>query len=228
MTAIVDKFKNFNLKESALKLKETMLDFPLFILASPFKGFDEMKTYNRGSMLYAIIILVIYGMVNIWWVGGMGFVATGFHSDVSLVNVPWTLMFTFAPIVLISVANWSITSITEGKGKLKEIFQVYCYALFPAIVCYMIGITLSNFVTTNEINFVWFFLGFGQIVMYFYLFLGLLVIHEFTFLKAILMVLLTVLAMLIIVFVIVLFVSLLSDLISFIITVFNEAEAHWL
>lgn len=214
-----------SVKQRLLSVKEAMIDFPLFILGSPFKGFDEMKTYNRGSMKYAFAIIVIFCLVQIWGAGGMGFIAAGFHVEYAAVNVPGLLLFVLAPIVLICIANWSITSITNGKGKLREIFLVYTYALFPMVVCLMIAITLSNFVTANELAFVTFFFGFGSLLMYFYLFLGLLVIHEFSFLKGVLMVFLTMLSMVIIVFVISLFLTLLSELIIFITTVFRETEA---
>jgi hypothetical protein len=41
--------KNISLRA----VKETMLDFPLYIISRPFKGFDEMKNMKRGSMAYA-------------------------------------------------------------------------------------------------------------------------------------------------------------------------------
>ncbi|MCL1786382.1 MAG: YIP1 family protein [Defluviitaleaceae bacterium] len=208
------------------KVKETVLDFPLFIISSPFKGFDEMKFLGRGSMWYALFILVAFGLVSIWRAMGTGFIVTEMFWEVPVVNVPWTLAFTFSPIVLVCVANWSITSITDGKGKIKEIFLVYCYALFPAIICTMIGIVLSNFITLNEVAFVNFFFIFGQVLLYFYLFLGLIVVHEFSFTKGIVMVLLTMLAMLIIIFVLALFVMLVSEVVFFITSLIQEAEAH--
>ena len=222
MTAILGKY---GVREKLSSFKETMLDFPLYIMSAPFKGFDEMKFDGRGSMLYSVLILIIFGLVRIWEIMGTGFIVTGFFWEIPAVNIPWVLAFAYAPIVLICVANWSITSITDGKGKIKEIFMVYCYAMFPSIFSTMIGIVLSNVVTENEIAFVTFFFVFGQILLYFYLFLGLIVIHEFTFLKSIVMVLLTMLSMLIIVFVLALFVSLVSEFIMFIYIIIQEAEA---
>jgi len=221
MTALL---KRYNLRG----FKEIMLDFPLYVISRPFKGFDEMKFLGRGSMLYAILMLVIVGLVSIWQIMGTGFVYTEFFWEIPAVHVPWVLAFTYAPIVLVCVANWSITSITDGKGKLKEIFLVYCYALFPATISTMLGIALSNFITLDETAFVTFFFVFGQILLYFYLFLGLLVIHEFSFLKGVAMVCLTALAMLIIVFVLALFVMLISEVVGFIYTMIYEIEAYLL
>jgi hypothetical protein len=225
MTALA---ANTGIKRYLKTFKEKMLDFPLFILSSPFKGFDEVKTQKRGSKLYTVLILLLLGLVTIWSQVGTGFIITGFYWEVPSVNMFWVLSYTYAPIALICVANWSITSITNGNGKLKEIFQVYCYALFPSIICQAIAIVLSNYVTANETAFVMFFFAFGQITLYFYLFIGLVVIHEYSFFRSIFMVVLTVFAMLIIVFVMVLFVSLVSELIFFIMTLVVETEAHLL
>ena len=215
-------------KQNLRGFKEIMLDFPLYIISRPFKGFDEMKFQGRGSMLYAGLILLIFGMVRVWEIMSTGFIYTEFFWEIPSVHVPWVLAFAYAPILLICIANWSITSITDGKGKFKEIFLVYCYALFPSIICTMIAVMLSNYVTADETAFVTFFFVFGQILMYFYLFLGLLVIHEFSFTKGVIMVFLTMLAMLIIIFVLALLVMLVSEVVGFIITLIQETEAHLL
>jgi hypothetical protein len=211
-----------------IKIKEALLDFPLFILTSPFKGFDELKNNNRGSMLYAVVILIIHGFVGLWGFMGTGFVVSGFWWEYPSYNILYHTLYTYAPILLVCAANWSITSITNGNGRFKEILYVYCYALFLAVICWSISIILSNVVTANEIAFVGFFWVFGNVVLYFYLFIGLTVIHEFTFFKSVLMVILTIFAMLIIVFILMLFSSLVSELLFFVITLFTEVEAHLL
>ena len=211
---------------TVLKYKETLLDFPLYILSRPFKGFDEMKSENRGSMTYAMVILVLLGLVGIWQEMYLGFVVSGFWWDVQTANVVWILIFTYAPIGLVCLANWSITSVTNGNGKMREIFLVYCYALFPTIFLRMLGVALSNFVTLNESAFVVFLFVFAQVLLYFYIFLGWIVIHEYTFLRAVFTVILTILAMLIIVFIMALFVSLVSEFINFVYTIIYEIDAH--
>ena len=221
MTMMKDKWR-------PREIKKTLIDFPLYILSRPFKGFDDMKTEGKGDIFYAVMILLVWGLVSIWSITSTGFIITGFWMEVPSVYVFWALFFTYAPIALICVANWSITSITDGKGKLKEIFLVYCYALFPNVICTVIAVLLSNVVTLNEAGFVEFFFIFGTVLMYFYLFLGLIVIHEFTFLKAIGMVILTLISMMIIIFVLALFVSLVSEVLMFIFTIAQELDAHLL
>ena len=207
-------------------LKKTFIDIPFYIITHPFKGFDEMKSQGLGEIRYAVVFLLLYGMVRAWQIMSTGFVVTGFWWDQPSINVPEILLYTFSPIALICIANWSITSITNGSGRLKEIFMVYCYALYPSLFLRIIGTVLSNNVTVGEAAFATFFFSFGNVLLYFFLFIGLLVIHEYTFFRGVLMVILTALAAMVIVFVLALFFSLLGEVINFIFTIVQELDAH--
>jgi len=220
MTAIINKI-------SLKGIKETLLTFPLYILTHPFKGFDEMKFLKRGSMWYAIFILFAAGLANILRVAYTGFIVSGFWQATPYVYVTWTLFFTYSPIILFCLANWSVTTITNGKGSLKEIFLTYAYSMYPMVFCTLVGIILSNFVTGSEMAFAVFFFIVGPVLQYAYLFVGLIMIHEYTFLKAILMVILTLLAMLIITFVAALFFSLFNNVMMFFWTLVEELSMHW-
>jgi len=219
---VTDIKKRFNLKD----IKETFLSFPLYIITSPFKGFDDMKFLKKGDMRYAVTILMLAGLVALIRVAYTGFIVTGFWQATPFVNVPSILIFTYSPILLFCVANWSITTLTDGKGSIKEIFLAYTHAMFPMVICTIIGIILSNVVTGNEVAFARFFFQLGIILQYAYLFIGLIMIHEYTFLKAVGMVILTILSMLIITFVFALFFSLANNVYWFIRTAFDELSAH--
>jgi len=211
-----------------MRVRETFIKFPFYIVTHPFKGFDDMKQQKHGDMRFAVVILAVMGLLGILETAYTGFVVTGFFQAVPFVNVPWVLAMTYAPIMLFVVANWSVTTITDGKGSLREIFLVYCYAMYLSLFCTVIGIVVSNVVTVNEAAFALFFFAFGQISGLFYLFIGLVVVHEYTFAKAVLMAFLTILSMLIITFVSALFFSLLSNVIMFFYIVIAELNAHHL
>jgi hypothetical protein len=151
-----------------------------------------------------------------------GFSVSRYYEPDHIISVPYIMLMTLAPVLLFVAGNWSITSISDGKGTAKEIIQVYAYALYPRIILTFAGILISNFVTKEESAFATFFFIFGSVMFYFYLFIGLVVIHEYSFAKSIVMVLQTILAMLIIVFVMALFSSLVNELIQFIITIVYE------
>ena len=207
---------------------DTLFKFPFYLVTHPFKGFDEMKTEGRGNMRFAVVVLIAMGLLGMLESAYTGFVVTGFFQAVPFVNVPWILAMTYAPILLFVLANWSVTTITDGKGSLREIFLTYCYAMYLSLFCTVIGIVVSNFITINEVAFATFFFTFGQVSGLFYLFIGLIVIHEYTFTKAIVMVVLTILSMLIVTFIFALFFSLLSNVIMFFVIFFQELNAHHL
>jgi len=159
-------------------VKETFLTFPLRILSHPFKGFDEMKFEKKGKILYAVVMLVLFGLLAMMNSAYKGFVLTGYWQESPNVNIPYVMLMTYAPIVLFVIANWSITSITDGKGKMKEIFLTYTYAMYPRFFCVLFGLILSNYVTKDEAAFATFFYVFAEVCFYFYLFIGLIIIHE--------------------------------------------------
>ena len=209
-------------------IKETLLTFPLYIITHPFKGFDDMKFMRKGSFIYAAFALVLLGFVQVFSVTNMGFIVTGFWTETPHVNVILTFTFAWAPILLFCVANWSVTTITGGKGSFREIFLTFTYCLYPLIICTLIGVFLSNIVTAGEMGFATGFIRAGVFLQYMYLFVGLIVIHEYGLLRAILMVVLTVLAMLIITFVLALMFMLFNNVIGFFIIFFRELSQHWL
>lgn len=206
--------------------KELMITFPLFIITNPFKGFDEMKYLKRGDLRYSFIILLLAGIVRVIERTSTGFIRTGYNVTVPFLSVPLVLTLFYAPIMLIVLANWSITTLTNGKGTFRNIFQTYTYALYPTIFLRLAAVGLSHVVTGNELFFVNALVGLGTLMLYAYFFIGLIVVHEYTFFKAVLMVMLTILAMLIIVFVVALFLSLLNNFVGFVYILLYELQPH--
>ena len=209
-------------------VKEVMFKFPFYLISHPFKGFDEMKNLKRGDLRFALVVMFALGFVALLRSGYTGFVITGVFTPDPFVNIPITLIMTYAPIILFVLANWSVTTITDGKGNMREIFLVYCYAIYLSVFTTIIGVVLSNFVTLNEAAFVRFFFGFGTFVWLLYLFIGLIVVHEYSFFKSVLMVIFTIGAMFIITFVFALFFNLFSNVIFFFVTLVQEFTAHYL
>jgi hypothetical protein len=204
------------------KVAENYLRLPLYILSRPFKGFYDMKHLKLGRTHFVAVMLVLLCVSAIMQESYTGFAVSRYYEPDNIISVPYVMIMTLAPVLLFVAGNWSITSISDGKGTAKEIFQVYAYALYPRIILTFIGILVSNFVTKEESAFAVFFFVFASVVFYFYLFIGLVVIHEYTFFRSLLMVLQTIFAMLVIVFVMALFASLVNELLEFIFTIVYE------
>ena len=203
-------------------IKEDFVSLPLYILSRPFKGFYEMKHLQRGKTYFAWVMMALICVAALAQETFTGFVVSRVYEQDSIISVPYVLLMTLAPILLFIAGNWSITAITDGKGRAKEIFQVYAYASYPKIILTFIGIVVSNYVTKEESAFALFFFYSGTALFLLYLFVGLVVIHEYTFMRSLAMVVETILAMFLIIFVLALFVSLLNELFTFIFDIAYE------
>ena len=142
-------------------------------------------------------------------------------------NTITILIYGALPAILLSVANWSVTTLMDGKGKMKEIFMMICYSYFPIMILGFINIALSNIVTTDESQFItlinivaWFLTGFMA-------YMGLIVVHEFGFGKTLWSIILTAIAACIICFVALLLFSLFQQIYGFLYSLYREISARW-
>ncbi|HPA60448.1 MAG TPA: YIP1 family protein [Clostridia bacterium] len=201
-------------------LKETFWTFPTYILGRPFKGFEEMKTEHRGSMLYAVTMFILSALMNI-----VEFVYTGFlvnYNNPYMINSIFLAMVTIFPVVLFVVANWSVTTLLEGKGRMKDIFMVLMYAMFPFLLLRLVSLFLTNVLTLEEMMVSYTLVSIGSVLMFAYMFIGLISVHEYSFGAAIGSLLLTVVAMMIIVFILMLLFTLAADVVDFVRVVYKE------
>ena len=189
-------------------------------LLHPGLGFEEIKDKKRGSFKVALVILTLYYVSSVIKVLWGGFLFTNY--DPGSFNSLWVFVQSFGLIILWVVANWLVTSLASGKGKVKEIFVVTCYALVPIIVERLIWIVLSNVLLPEEGS----FLGILSTVSLLYtgliLIIGMLRIHDYTMGKFIGTTLLSILGMAAIVFLMILVGILLQQLGGFFMTLFTE------
>lgn len=210
-----------------LNFKEDFIDFPFYIISRPFKGFSDLKYENRGKTYFAVVMLIVLCFFSICDEMYRGFVVLGYHRANKVIDTFYVLIMTLTPNILFIVANWCVTTITDGNATIKEIFMVCAYAAYPQFLLKTIGLILSNIVTINGVAFSTFFYAFGTVVFVFYLFIGLLTVHEYLyFTDALKMFIMTILAMCIIVFLLALFITLLNEVIVFISTVIKELSLN--
>ena len=218
-------FSSIQIKKVMTSIKEDYIRFPFYILSHPFKGFDEIKYEKKGKVSVGIVILIFLCMLDI-----IGFNYTGFtinDNDPYKLNTLATILGTTAEIILFVVANWSVTTLINGSGKLKEIFMVNMYAYYPKIYLQAIFIILSNVLTLEEMPMAYFFSTLATVIYVFYTLIGLIVIHEFTFTKGIASVVLTIIAMAIILFIVLLIATMANEVVNFIITIYREIVLHY-
>jgi hypothetical protein len=195
------------------RFAENFWRFPMRILGSPFKGFDEMKWERKGKTSFAIFVLVAACLLQM-----MEFVYTGFLINTGnpyLFNSLFLALATAFPIMLFVTANWSITTLLDGKGRYVEIFQACMYAMFPMVLLRLVALVLTRVLTLEEMTVVVAIQTIGAVLFFLYLFVGMTVIHEYTFSKTLGSMLLTIASMMVITFVLMLFFALVADVVDF-------------
>lgn len=200
--------------------KHAFWDFPVSLIFRPFKSFDALKDQEEGKMSVAITFLCLMGIMSIVEYQYTGFIMNVFDPrEMHAILLFVTSVF---PILLIVLANWSITTLMDGKATLKEIFLLMSYALFPVILARLTGVIFSNVLIESELIFITVIVSFGWMMTGFTMVIGFVVMHQFTLSKTFLSLLLTLVSLLVIIFVLMLFFSLLQQLSGFFSSLIEE------
>lgn len=217
------KARQYNQKVDFISGKKSMrqkLMYSFYILFHPFDGFYEIKHRGRGDVSSATVLL---GMATVSYVLFKRYSGHIFsYQSVHDFNFLYTCLTVILPVLVWSVANWSLTCLTDGEGSLKNIYVTTCYSLTPLILILLPLTLFSNIMVLDEAVFYHFLSGFALTYALGLVFVSNLVIHHFTLPKNILTLLLSVLAMIIIAFLCVLFGVLLQKMVSFVVSLFTE------
>lgn len=200
--------------------KDTETRLALRTLIHPGLVFEELKDKKRGSRRVALVILTLFYVSTVIQVLWGGFLFTNY--DPGSFNSLWVFVQSFGLVILWVVANWLVTTLAGGKGKMKEIFIVTCYSLTPMILSRVLYIILTNFLLPTEGSFLGILTTVAMIYTGLLLTIGMIRIHDFTMTRFVGTTLLTLLGMAAIVFLIILVAMLLQQLGGFITTVITE------
>ncbi len=207
------------------QLKHDFIDFPLYVMGHPFKGFDDIKLEGEGKTSVGVTILVVQAFVAVLNFVYRGFIAN--MADPYDLNVLLILATSIAPVLLFCIGNWSITTLMDGSGSIREIFLALTYSMYLSIPLNLVSIVLSNVLVEEEMAVATFFSTLAMVILLLYAFIGLIVVHDFTFLRAIAAVLLSFVAILIILFLAMLLASLAGEVILFFRTIYREIVLNY-
>ena len=192
----------------------------LHILRHPIYGVFDMKREKTGRYRDGFILILLTIAAVIFNRQMRAFVFNAYYN-VPL-NIVKEIALVVVPVVLFSLANWSVTTLAEGKGGFKDIFLVTCYSLMPLIIFQTVTPIISHLMTLNELAYLQMIDAVGYGWMLLMLVLGIQEIHEYSMGKMIKTTILTIIGAAIIVFIALLFFSLLQELGSFIYSVYRE------
>jgi hypothetical protein len=196
------------------------LRYSLYVSTHPLDGFWDLTHEKRGSVAAANIIAGVAVIVEV-----LRLTLTNFQFvtiNMEYFNSIIVALRILLPIGLWTVANWSLTTLMDGKGRMFEIYMGVCYALTPYVIINVIMIVLSQFITFEEGAIYWVLAGFAVLWTGLLILAAMMMIHDYSLVKTVLSSLLTVIGMGVMVFVFVIFFSLVSDAVAYFMSLYKE------
>jgi len=196
------------------------LNYSLYTAVHPLDGFWDLIHEKRGSIAAANVIVALAVLIEI-----MRVTLTNFQFikvNMEFFNAVIVGLRILLPIFLWVVANWSLTTLMDGKGRMPHIYMGVAYALAPSIIINAALIILSHLITFDEGAIYWVLTGFSGVWTGILLLAAMMMIHDYSLAKTIGSSLLTVVGMGVMVFIFVVFFSLISDSIAYFVSLYKE------
>jgi len=196
------------------------LKYSLYVCTHPIDGFWDLTHEKRGSIAAANIIITAAVIVEV-----LRLTLTNFQFitvNMEYFNGIIVIMRILLPVFLWTVANWSLTTLMDGTGRMFEIYMGVCYALVPYVIINALMILLSQVVTFEEGAVYWVLAGFAALWTGILILSAMMMIHDYSLVKTLLSSLLTIVGMGIMVFIFVIFFSLVSDAIAYFVSLYKE------
>lgn len=194
--------------------------YVFFCMRKPLAGFWDLIHEGYGTMAAAhtfVIVAVIVQVLRLT-LSNFQFVNINMESF----NVVMVFLQVIAPLFLWVIANWSLTTLLDGKGKVAYIYMGTAYALVPMVIIDAILIPVSHIITYDEGMLYFLFMNIGTLWFVLLLLCAMKEIHDYSFAKAIGSSLLTILAIGVILFIFIMFFAVISDGIAYVISIVQE------
>lgn len=199
--------------------------YSFHVLFHPLDGFWDLKNEKRGRVSVALFFITTWFLTNI-----LEQLATGFLFNPDY-DIPLDIFSEFRSVFLLfalfTVANWSVTTLMDGKGTFRDIVMVFGYASIPMTLLRVPAIILSNVLVSSETIYYELLTGFATAWFLVLLFLGVMMVHDFSFAKAVGTLFLTIISMVILIFIAVVFYNIFSVLLSFVMAAYKELRMRF-
>ena len=194
----------------------------LKVLGRPSSELYEMKYYKLWPIWPTVIILLCWFAAEVLSAYGTDFKFN--YRNLREINILYTLGATIGLYLLFVMVNWAVTTLMDGKGKLREIFCATSYALIPYVAAKVICVCLSHFVIMEEGAFLTVIEAFALLYSVFLFMAAMMTIHDYTLLKAVCAVALSAAGIVFVLFLLVLFFGLLQQVTLFAQTIYMELQ----
>lgn len=189
-------------------------------LLHPSDALWQMKRKRNFSPAFSLGVIILWFLVEI-----VTYFATGFifnDNEIDEFNILLSFMSSMGLYILLVVVNWSVSTITDGNGTMKDIFCALSYGVIPVIAAKIIILVLSYILTSDESVFRTYIMLIAEVWMVIYWLVALSTVHEYTFSRTLKNALLTVVGMAFVLFLFFLAVVLAEHTYSIFSIIFNE------
>jgi tetratricopeptide (TPR) repeat protein len=137
----------------------------------PADSFYYIKQGERGSLLFAFLLYAWVVVAHIASLYLTGFIFSPYASPTQI-RVQTEFVYAVLPLVLWNAANYLVSTISDGEGRLRDVLIGAAYSLFPYALFVVPIALLSNLLTLNEIfiytfstQLMWFWIGVMLFIM---------------------------------------------------------------
>lgn len=194
--------------------------WPFYVARHPFEGYEDLRWKKGYSMRVSLVIVLCFFLITV-----AQHLMTGFlfnNSYVKIFNIVPLLVQTVIIFFTWVVGNWSLCTLFDGEGTMKNICCISAYALVPYLITQIVVVIASNVLLRGEAAFIDFFQYLGTVWSVILIISGVKTVHQYTIPKAILAIIFTVFAMLIILFLLVLLLTLFQNVYVFGYSIYTE------
>ncbi|MBQ3504536.1 MAG: YIP1 family protein [Oscillospiraceae bacterium] len=192
----------------------------LYTMNHPMDGFYWIRHRDYGSVPIAILLVICFSLCFSLNRISANFIVNDIEPTTvdSLEELSGILLL----YALLCVANWSITCLMNGEGRMKDIAIAIGYGCAPLIPAFLLATAMSHFITEEEAAFYSMVIGIGIAYGAILVLIGIMQVHNYTLSKTLQTLLLTFVAVLIIIFVALLLADLIGQVVNFIRSLYIE------
>jgi len=170
------------------------LRFMFRFIKKPADSFYYIKKNKRGSLLFAFLIYLAVVVIRVLSLYVTGFIFSPYASPADI-NVENAIVTTVGLLFLWNAANYLVSTISDGEGRVRHVVIGTAYSLFPYILIALPVALLSNVLTDNEVFIYSFTLNLMWVWIAIMLFIMIKEIHNYSFSETVKNVLVTLFTM---------------------------------
>lgn len=212
--------RRFTMNEGFRNYFRTLL-FSLYTMRRPLDGFWDLIHEKRGSLAAAHTIVVVAVLTQIMYLTSTNFQFISINME--LFSSLYVVLNIVLPLLLFSLANWCLTTLFDGKGRISDIYMGYAYAMVPQILIRIVLVPLSHVITYDEGMIFGLLSQIGNLWFYLLILCAMMQIHDYSFSRAFITTILSLAVMGIMLFIFLMFFAVVSDGVAYFYSLGQEA-----